>query len=170
MTSGLVLPADLMDEIDRILAHLQHKTQAGCVLLADISGQLISKQGQMRDVDPVILAALTAGNMAATAEIARQINEKTPFKLLFHEGERQNIYLSNVGGSFLLVVAFNVTVQIGLVRLFTRQAVKQLVPLAEEFEALQAQPGEAIDADFGDALAIEMESAFSDWEATQRLN
>jgi predicted regulator of Ras-like GTPase activity (Roadblock/LC7/MglB family) len=168
MTSGLVLPADLIDEIDRVLVHLQHKTQAGCILLADISGQLISKQGEMKDIDPVILAALTAGNMAATAEIARQISEKAPFKLLFHEGERQNIYLSGVGDSFLLVVAFDATVQIGLVRLFTRQAVKQLLPLAKEFEALQAQPGEAIDADFGDALAIAMESAFGAWEAPQR--
>jgi predicted regulator of Ras-like GTPase activity (Roadblock/LC7/MglB family) len=170
MTSGLVLPADLMDEIDRVLAHLQHKTRAGCILLADISGQLISKQGRTQDIDPAILAVLTAGNMAATAEIARQIGERTPFKLLFHEGERQNIYLSSVGDSFLLVVAFDATVQIGLVRLFTRQAVKQLVTLAEEFEALQAQPGEAIDADFGDVLAIEMESAFSDWEELQRLD
>lgn len=157
------MPADLMDEIDRILAHLQHKTQAGCILLADISGQLISKQGQMKDVDPVILAVLTAGNMAATAEIARQIREKAPFKLLFHEGERQNIYLSSVGDSFLLVVAFDVTVQIGLVRLFARKAVKQLLPLTEEFEALQAQPHEVVDADFGDALAAEMENVFGDW-------
>ncbi len=164
MMKGLVLPADLMDEIDRVLNQLQGKTQAACILLADISGQLIGQQGSINHVDTDIFSALIAGSMAATAEIARMLGEGERFKLLFHEGERQNLHLAKVGDSFLLVVVFNTTVQIGLVRLYTRQAIQQLLPLAEEFETLQAQPGEAIDADFGDALAAEMESAFGDWE------
>jgi predicted regulator of Ras-like GTPase activity (Roadblock/LC7/MglB family) len=164
MISSFVLPSDPMDEIDRVLTQLHQKTQASCILLADISGQLIGERGRREEIDPAILAALTASNMAATAEIARQIGEETSFRLLFHEGERRNIYLSSVGDSFLLVVVFNTTVQVGLVRLFTKQAVKQLLSLAEEFEALQSQADQVVDADFGDALVAEMESIFGSRE------
>ncbi len=164
MTSGLVVPADLVEDIEGVLAHLQSKTQAGCILLADIGGQLIATQSTREDVDPVILSALTASNMAAATEIARQIGEEKAFKLLFHEGERQNSYLSGVGDSFLLVVIFDQKVQLGLVRLFTKQAVKQLIPLAERFETVQAQPRPPVDNDFGAVLADELENVFGDWE------
>ena len=110
----------------------------------------------------VILSALTASNMAATAEIARQIGEENPFKLMFHEGDDQNIYLSNVAGSFLLVVLFSTKVQIGLVRLFTGQAVKNLIPLAAEFENVQKEQGRVVDDEFGQALTTEIESLFGE--------
>lgn len=164
MAQGLVLPADLVEEIEGVLAHLQSKTQAGCILLADISGQLIATRSTKEDVDPVILSALTASNMAATTEIARQIGEERAFKLLFHEGERQNSYLSGVGDSFLLVVIVDQKVQLGLVRLFNKQAVKQLIPIAERFETVQAQPRPPVDNDFGAVLADELENVFGDWE------
>ncbi len=165
MAISFLLPPEVADRIESILAQLRYKTQASCILLADIGGQLIGEQGTMDHFDTAIFSALTAGNMAATAEIARQVGEETHFKQVFHEGERQSVYLCSVGDSFLLVVVFSTRVQIGLVRLFARQAVKQLLPLAGEFEALQAQPGEAIDVDFGEALGIEMESVLSGWAA-----
>jgi predicted regulator of Ras-like GTPase activity (Roadblock/LC7/MglB family) len=160
MSDKVVIPPALMTKIIKILSQLLEKTQACCVLLADISGQLICQQGFTKTFDPVILSALTASNMAATAEIARQIGEETPFKLMFHEGEDQNIYLSNVAGSFLLVVLFSTKVQIGLVRLFTGQAVKNLLPLATEFEKVQKTQGRLVDDDFGQALTTEIESLF----------
>jgi predicted regulator of Ras-like GTPase activity (Roadblock/LC7/MglB family) len=164
MTSGLVVPADLVGEIQGVLAHLQGKTQVGCILLADMGGQLIATQSTKEDVDPVILSALTASNMAATTEIARQIGEEKAFKLLLHEGERQNCYISGVGDSLLLVVIFDQKVQLGLVRLFAKQAVQQLIPLAERFETLQAQPQPPVDNDFGAVMADELEDVFGDWE------
>jgi len=160
MAIGFLLPPEVADRIDYILAQLYYKTQGSCVLLADVSGQLIGCQGPRVRFDTTIFSALAASDMAATAQMARLVGEEKPFELHFHEGERQNVYLSNMGESFLLAVVFDKTVQIGLVRLFARQAIKQLLPLAEEFETLQAQPGEAIDADFGDALADALESAF----------
>jgi predicted regulator of Ras-like GTPase activity (Roadblock/LC7/MglB family) len=162
MADKVVIPPALMTKITKILSQLLEKTQACCVLLADISGQLICQQGFTKTFDPVILSALTASNMAATAEIARQIGEETPFKLMFHEGDDQNIYLSNVAGSFLLVVLFSTKVQIGLVRLFTGQAVKNLLPLAAEFEKVQKTQGRIVDDEFGQALSTEIESLFGE--------
>ena len=76
------------------------------------------------------------------------------------EGEH---LLSNVAGSFLLVVLFSTKVQIGLVRLFTGQAIKNLVPLAAEFEKAQkSQEGSVVDEGFGQALTTEIESLFGE--------
>lgn len=164
MATISLLPPEMADRIEYVLAQLHGKTQADCVLLADISGQLISQYGTLGHlkVEATYFSALAASDMAATAEMAKMVGEKKRFKLLFHEGERQNVYLSNIGDSFLLVVVFNPTVPIGLVRLYTTQATKKLLPLGEEFETLQTQPGEVIDAGFGDALANELESAFGE--------
>jgi len=46
MGTNLVLPVELMDEIDKVLAELMNKAQASYIILADISGQLISKIGK----------------------------------------------------------------------------------------------------------------------------
>ncbi len=156
MARSLVLPARQVDQIEKILDELQAKTNSTYVFLADISGQLISARGRTGSTNIVALAALTASNMAATAEMARQIGEHKQFRLLFHEGERENIYLSYVGESFLLAVVFNVGVQIGLVRLFSKRAVDALTELAAEFEAAMRSAPSMMEAGFGTALNDEL--------------
>lgn len=161
---GLVLDAILLNTIDGILDQLLSKIPGCSILLADISGRLISVRNVDQHFNPTNLAALTAGNMAATGEIARQIGEEQPFQLVFHEGERWNIYLSDIGGCFLLVVVFDQSIQIGAVRLFTRQAVKELLKSTEGF---RQQPGAStlkMDEQFGDALSTEIEELFGKWE------
>ncbi|MEA3459284.1 MAG: GAF domain-containing protein [Chloroflexota bacterium] len=149
---------DQMEGIERILTGLQSRTQATFVLLADTSGQLISQAGPGGNLDSTIFSALAAGDVAATGEMAKQVGEKESFRFLLHEGDENNVYISYVGESFLLAVIVNKGVNIGLVRLFMRMAVRELAPPAEELEALQAQ--ELIGVGFGGALAEEMEEAF----------
>lgn len=160
MSSGFILSADLKEKIDSVLDMLQRKTQANNIVLADISGQLISQTGTLDQLEIHHFAALAASNMAATTEMAKMVGERKRFKLLFHEGENKNVYLSNVGDSFLLVVIFSPNVQIGLVRLYTKQAVDRLVPLGEHFEELQSPLTNVVSDEFGDALAEEMNTAF----------
>jgi predicted regulator of Ras-like GTPase activity (Roadblock/LC7/MglB family) len=152
--------AQVIEQIDRILAHLLGKSRATCVLLADVSGQLISSEGQTAEFEPGTVTALTASDMSATAELARQLGESKPFHILFHEGERHHLYLSTVGGSLILVVVFEATVPIGLVRLFTERAVKELLQLTDEFEAALEQAGGAFGETFEESLADELEDAF----------
>jgi len=134
MAKPIVLPTEQVDRIEGILDELRSKTRSAYVFLADISGQLIHAQGRYGSTDIVALAALTASNMAATAAMAHQMGEKSQFRLLFHEGDERNIYLSQVGESFLLAVIFDSNVQIGLVRLFSKRAVEELTRLAAEYE------------------------------------
>ena len=152
--------AQLIDQMDHILTHLLTKSKAKCALLSDVSGQLISSAGETSQFEPRAVVALTASDMSATAELARQLGESKPFQILFHEGERRHLYLSTVGSSLILAVVFEATVPIGLVRLFTERAVKELLQLTDQFEAALEQAGGAFSETFEDTLADELEDAF----------
>lgn len=152
MPKPVILPPAQVERIEQVLDELRTKTRASYVFLADISGQLIQARGITGTTDLTTLAALTASNMAATAEMARQIGENQPFRLMFHEGSRRNIYLSQVGESFLLAVVFDAEVQIGLVRLFSKRATEELLALADEYEKIVRQTPSMMEAGFDVAL------------------
>lgn len=157
MGQALFLPEKQVERIQRILDELLSKTKATYVFLADISGQLIKVRGRAGATDVVALAALTASNMAATTEMARRIGESAGFRLLFHEGEHENIYLSHVGSSFMLAVVFSSEVQIGLIRLFSKRAVDDLAALASEYENTVSNLPSLMESEFGNALDEELD-------------
>jgi predicted regulator of Ras-like GTPase activity (Roadblock/LC7/MglB family) len=113
-------------------------------------------------MDPVIVAALAAGDVAALSELSRQIGETDHHGSFLHEGVNKSIYLFNVNESFILIVIFRADTPIGLVRLFAGRAVEQLHPLAVEFEQSLSQQEEILGADFGAGLADELEEAFGE--------
>jgi predicted regulator of Ras-like GTPase activity (Roadblock/LC7/MglB family) len=119
----VILTAEQFDEITKVLTELAAKTKASTILLADISGQLITQRGNTEDINTAILSALAASDFAATSEMAKLVGEDAKFKLLFHEGEKRNVYLSNIGDNFFLVVVFDVSVTLGLVRIYTKKAI-----------------------------------------------
>ena len=90
---SLTLPTQLVKQVEQILADLHREAEAECVLLADVSGQLICVVGRMQEIDPVLVAALAAGDVAAMAELTRHIGEESYHGSFLHEGERKSIYL-----------------------------------------------------------------------------
>jgi predicted regulator of Ras-like GTPase activity (Roadblock/LC7/MglB family) len=160
MTQGLCLPTGLLDDMERILNQLQQKTQVACVLLADISGQLVCTAGQVSGFDAVSVAALTASDMSATAELAKQLGEDKPFRILFHEGERRHLYLSDVDSSFILVVVFETRVPIGLVRVFTERAARELRSLTDRYETALDQAGVVVSEDFDESVLDQLDEVF----------
>ena len=72
---GIVMQDKLIEAIEAVLDQLLGKIPSCSLLFADISGRLISVRNAGKRFNPTNLAALTAGNMAATAEIAKQIGE-----------------------------------------------------------------------------------------------
>jgi predicted regulator of Ras-like GTPase activity (Roadblock/LC7/MglB family) len=159
--AGLTVPREPLVKIDQCLEALLHRSRAICVFLADVSGQLICEKGNRGTLDTVSLAALAAGNLAATAEMAKRIGENAPFSYLFHEGERRNAYISAVGDSFILVIVFDEMTQIGLVRIFARLAVGELRDIAPELEPWMEKASAAVDREFGDALAEGLDQALA---------
>ena len=156
----LILPREPLIKIEAYLERLLQRSRALCVLLVDVSGQLISEKGKKEDLDTVALAALAAGNMAATVEMAKQMGETTSFSYLFHEGQKRHIYISAVGQAFLLVIIFDETTQIGLVRIFAKLAAKELLQVVSELEPWLEKVSGVVDRTFGDALAKGLDTAF----------
>ncbi len=101
----------LMELIDKELI----SNGAEHVFLVDEAGTLIVEKGNYQLEDVLPLAALSAANFGATAEIARLIGEED-FTLLFHKGEKYNLHFSKIGNNFIMVVLFDKTVSLGLIR------------------------------------------------------
>lgn len=155
----IILTAKQFDEITKVLTELASKTKASTILLADISGQLITQRGNTEDINTQILSALAASDFAATSEMAKLVGEDAKFKLLFHEGEKRNVYLSNVGDNFFLVVVFDVSVTLGLVRIYTKKAIQNLLHVFETTE--QGDDATTImDQDFSSMLGDMLDESF----------
>lgn len=155
----VILTAQQFDEITKVLSELAAKTKASTILLADMSGQLITQRGNTDDINTAILSALAASDFAATSEMAKLVGEDAKFKLLFHEGEKRNVYLSNVGDNFFLVVVFDVSVTLGLVRIYTKKAIQNLLKIFEE-TAQGDDASKIIDKDFTSMLGDILDESF----------
>ncbi|RMF60309.1 MAG: hypothetical protein D6748_04365 [Calditrichaeota bacterium] len=155
----IILTAKQFDEITKILSELAAKTKASTILLADISGQLITQRGNTDDINTAILSALAASDFAATSEMAKLVGEDAKFKLLFHEGEKRNVYLSNVGDNFFLVVVFDVSVTLGLVRIYTKKAIQNLLKVFETSDEGE-DASKLLDQDFSSMLGDMLDESF----------
>ncbi len=161
MKTAIALPLEASAKIGQALEQLCHLTGAECVLLADISGHLIDVYSQMRDVDPAAVAALAAGDVAAAAELARQIGEPHPCAAVFHEGQHRSIYLVNVAGNLILAVIFQTTTPVGLVRLMAGRVAERLQTLIAQYEE-SPQPHEVFSTADLAALMSQLEQTFGD--------
>lgn len=138
--ADLVLYEEDFRRLQQILRRLRHEAEAGIVLLVDKNGQRIASVGDVESLDMTALASLTAGNVAATDGLARVLGERE-FSVLLHEGDKENIHLSIVGGKVILVVIFGDRSSLGLVRLRVRQATAELSEAFREItERMEREP------------------------------
>jgi predicted regulator of Ras-like GTPase activity (Roadblock/LC7/MglB family) len=117
-------------QINIVIEKLLREANAKVIFLVDKNGQLISGVGEVERFDTTSLASLTAGNIAATGGLAKLIGEKE-FSILFHEGEKDNLHISIVGGRVILVVLFDSRSSLGLVRLRVKKASDELTIIFE---------------------------------------
>ncbi|BCS55483.1 roadblock/LC7 domain-containing protein [Geobacter sp. SVR] len=112
-------------EINQVIERLLREANAKVVFLVDKNGQMISGVGETDGFDTTSLASLAAGNIAATGGLAKLIGEKE-FSVLCHEGEKDNLHISIVGGRVILVVLYDNRSTLGLVRLRVKKASDEL--------------------------------------------
>jgi len=117
-------------QIDAILREFLKNSDAKTALLLDKGGFLMSVQGFTEHLDPQTIAVLAAGSFATTRELAKLIGEEA-FTVMFHQGRRDNIHISAVGKDALMVIIFENTTTIGMVRLFARDTAKKLEAILE---------------------------------------
>ncbi len=156
----VILNGKQYEAITKVLSELATKTKASAILFADMSGQLISQRGNTEDMNTTVLSALAASDFAATSEMAKLVGEEAKFKLLFHEGEKRNVYLSNVGDDFFLIVVFDVSVTLGLIRIYTKKAIEDLLNALQEESEEGETTEKMIDDDFSSLLGDALDDNF----------
>jgi predicted regulator of Ras-like GTPase activity (Roadblock/LC7/MglB family) len=122
--------------INDCLRGFLRESQAKCAILVDRDGQMLARQGFTQDLDTVSLAALTAGAIASTQEIAKLLGEPE-FTVLFHQGLHDHIHFSLVGSRAIMMSVFDDRTTIGLIRLVAANTVGLL---AAQLAAPQLPP------------------------------
>ncbi len=130
--SNIILYDADYQRLRSILAMTQRDLPAELVLLIDRSGQQIALEGAVRDIDMTALASLAAANIAATDGLAHLVGEPE-FSVLYHQGKRRSLHISDVAKKFSLVVVFDDSVPLGMVRLRVKRAT---IYLEEVFRGL----------------------------------
>lgn len=142
---------DDFESISQTLQRFLYDSNARCALLVDRTGQLVATVGEQPDFDPTAFATLTAADFSANDQLARLIGE-SDFNTLFHQGEKESMYLADVARRVILVVLFDNRTTLGLVRLKMKQAVDELTKLfavvfAREKQASAGRPNILAGAD-----------------------
>ena len=122
--------------ITQSLQRFLYESNARCALLVDRTGQLVATVGEQPKFDPTAFATLTAADFSANDQLARLIGE-TDFNSLFHQGEKESMYLADVARRVILVVLFDNRTTLGLVRLKMKQSVDELTSI---FQAVFERP------------------------------
>ncbi len=136
---SLILTKSELEILGDIVADELLDSGAELVVVADLSGNLILRCGSLEMEDIFSLAALSAANFAATAQIAKLIGEED-FTLMFHKGGKRNIHFSRLGSDYLIITLFNDNVSLGLIRLKLVGAIKQMSAVFREAEGVTAWP------------------------------
>src|SRR4051812_26637249 len=123
----------ITDSLSRFLV----ESQARCALLVDRAGQLVATVGERPNFDPTAFATLTAADFSANDQLAKLIGEND-FNSLFHQGEKESMYLADVARRVILVVLFDNRTTLGMVRLKMRPTVQELTQMFEQMFARNA--------------------------------
>jgi predicted regulator of Ras-like GTPase activity (Roadblock/LC7/MglB family) len=132
--ADLVLHEEEFRRLMNLADHLRREANARFIGLIDRNGQPIAWTGEIPDVDRTALAALAAGNVAATEALAQMTGERS-FSSMYHEGDHDNLHLSAVDDVGILLVAFDERSSLGLVRLRVRQVTPDLTQVFADMRA-----------------------------------
>ena len=130
-TKRLCLSEGQFAEISGVLRGVYQKTKCSAAILADESGLLIAHSGTMPSGNMSLIAAVAAGKYAATNELARLVGEQGGFRVHFHEGAKNNLFLTGVDDTHFLAIVFGSQTTFGMVRVLVHKAGEQLVALLD---------------------------------------
>lgn len=157
----LSLSPERLEGLTQPLSELRFEAGAQCVLLADVLGNILVLDGITVGFDPATLVTLLAGGHAPTMELAKHLGEEDHQSLHYHEGNRLDIYSSNVGDSHVLIIVNDRRMgasRLGNTWLYAKRAIPQLVKLlgAEESGDGQETLGEGL----GEAMRGALDDLF----------
>ena len=147
------------EQIGTLLDRLLREANARTALLVDRTGQMLATAGEAPQFDPVAFASLTAADFSANDQLARMLGENE-FGALFHQGDRDSLYLADVARRVILVVLFDNRTTLGLVKLRVRGVVEQLSALFRDMFAREAAGERRMDVGFVGEAEDEIDKLF----------
>jgi predicted regulator of Ras-like GTPase activity (Roadblock/LC7/MglB family) len=148
--------------IKEIIRKLKANTNAKTVFITDSEGHCIASSGEMDDVNLNSISSLIAGSVAAINGIAQMLKIEN-FTAVLNESARESLHISLINDRTMLIVIFDNSSNLGLVRFRVRNALEELVKVFQtinkKLKATEAIPGsspfegvsdEDIDRIFGD--------------------
>lgn len=134
------------------------ESAARVTLLMTSSGQVVAQHGFTRSLDVMSAAALGAGILASTAELARIMGAR-PLDAVVHQGSGVGVYLAGFEtprGRWLGLVVFGQETSLGLVQVFFARLVADLALAAPAAEP----PRQVLAEDFEDELNSSLRTLF----------
>jgi len=148
--------------IKEILRKLKSNTSGKAVFITDSEGHCIASSGEMDDINLNSISSLIAGSVAAINSIAQMLKIDN-FTAVLNESAKESLHISLVNDRTMLVVIFDNTSNLGLVRFRVRSAMDELIKVFQtinkKLKASEKIPGsspfegvsdEDIDRIFGD--------------------
>ena len=112
--------------MDQVLENLLTQCPAEYILVAEVSGQVFAVKGKRDLADPVVLASLVAGDMAASEEIARVTGQYQRFQFSLREGVASNTFIVAAGDHLVIFAQVAKDVPIGWARMLIVEASHRL--------------------------------------------
>lgn len=145
-----------------ILQRLKASTKAKIVFITDLEGHCIASTGELDEVNLNSISSLIAGSVAAIQSIAQMLRIGR-FNGILNESQRESLHISLINDHTMLIVIFDNTSNLGLVRFRVRASLDELekvfLTIQQKIKASEAVPGispfegvtdEDIDRIFGD--------------------
>lgn len=157
-------PALSKSQFESALTHLVElfeKLRLTAVLLVDNSGRIMAQKSNESPGDQNALATLAAGSYAAMRELAKRIGEKDNFKMVLHEGETHNIFISAAGNDHFLIVISAKGIALGMVRLFIRRTTEKLEPVLKQ-NPVESNIDQLLDDHFQSLLSDELDRSLKE--------
>ena len=150
--------------IDRLLQSFLYDSNARAALLVDRTGQLVTSAGEKPAFDTTAFSSLAAADFSANDQLATMIGE-TEFSSLFHQGEKESMYLADVARRVILVVLFDNRTTLGMIRIKVKGVVRELSEIFREMfdrSAAAPQSSRVVEAGFVDEAEDEIDRLFGD--------
>jgi predicted regulator of Ras-like GTPase activity (Roadblock/LC7/MglB family) len=137
--------------IQGILAEFLAQSSSRTALIVDRAGQLVATVGEPPQFDSTAFSTLTAADFSANDQLARMLGEPE-FGALFHQGEKESMYLADIAHRVILVVLFDNRTTLGLVKLRVKGAVQELTRVFTDMFSREGTSAPPVETGFlGDA-------------------
>jgi predicted regulator of Ras-like GTPase activity (Roadblock/LC7/MglB family) len=145
--------------IQSILSAFLGESNARTALIVDRTGQMVSTTGEAPAFDATAFASLTAADFSANDQLARMLGE-SEFGALFHQGERESMYLADIARRVILVVLFDNRTTLGLVKLRVKNTVVQLNQVFTDMFSRDGTSAPGVESEFLGEAEDEIDKLF----------